>query len=215
MRNRDFFRNPEGKPEYSMSCFWFWNDRIEENEMLRQQALMKEQGVGMPMIHSRFGREIDYLGEEWMGLVKASVTFAMKQGQKVWLYDEDNWPSGTCSKSVTREERYREHFLRMEEVCPEEGEPNASENRESAVSEAESAAEGTEAALNRICRRLAGHAEPRKLLEIWRETPDGKIQILWTASEGMTGQAASGMAGAGRIGAVYWDVRPYEQGGRS
>lgn len=114
--DREYFKNPKGKPEYSSGCFWFWNDKIEEKEMLRQQSLMAENGVGMPMIHSRFGREIDYMGEQWMQLVKASLAYSKKTGQKVWLYDEDNWPSGTCSKSVTKEERFREHFLRCDKV---------------------------------------------------------------------------------------------------
>lgn len=114
--DREYFKNPKGKPEFSSGCFWFWNDKIEKEEMIRQQTLMAENGVGMPMIHSRFGREIEYLGTEWMELVKTSLAYSKKTAQKIWLYDEDNWPSGTCSKSVTKEEKYREHFLRYKEV---------------------------------------------------------------------------------------------------
>lgn len=108
--DREYFKNPKGKPEFSSGCFWFWNDKIEKEEMIRQQTLMAENGVGMPMIHSRFGREIEYLGTEWMELVKTSLAYSKKTAQKIWLYDEDNWPSGTCSKSVTKEEKYRELF---------------------------------------------------------------------------------------------------------
>lgn len=118
--NREYFKHPQNNPEYTSGCFWFWNDKIEKEEMLRQQKLMKENGLGMPMIHSRFGREIDYMGEKWMDLVKESLSYADKAGQAVWIYDEDNWPSGTCSKSVTKDERLREHFLCYEEVAPEE-----------------------------------------------------------------------------------------------
>ena len=66
-------------------------DKIEKEEMIRQQTLMAENGVGMPMIHSRFGREIEYLGTEWMELVKTSLAYSKKTAQKIWLYDEDNW----------------------------------------------------------------------------------------------------------------------------
>lgn len=176
--NRDFFKEPSGKPEYGMGCFWFWNDRIEEAEMLRQQKLMKENAVSMPLIHSRFGREIDYLGETWMERVRASVRFAKENGQKVWLYDEDNWPSGTCSKSVTREERFREHFLRMREV---EGKDWAS-----------------------FCREI----EPRKFLEVCLE----KGGCLWTADQE---PAELIVEKDQKLTVIYWDVRPYEQGGRS
>lgn len=27
--DREYFKNPKGKPEYSSGCFWFWNDKIE------------------------------------------------------------------------------------------------------------------------------------------------------------------------------------------
>lgn len=28
--DREYFKNPKGKPEFSSGCFWFWNDKIEK-----------------------------------------------------------------------------------------------------------------------------------------------------------------------------------------
>lgn len=178
--DRSFFRKPQDLPEYSSACFWFWNDKIEEKEMLRQQKLMKENGLGMPMIHSRFGREIDYMGKEWMRLVRSSISCAEKIGQKIWLYDEDNWPSGTCSKTITKEEKFREHFLRMKEVKAEEWENF----------------------IKTISRD--------KILEIW--TIDEKEELYWNAEDTIDRfpQKVSG-----KLAVVYWDIRPYDEGGRS
>lgn len=177
--DREYFKNPKGKPEYSSGCFWFWNDKIEEREMLRQQSLMAENGVGMPMIHSRFGREIDYMGNQWMRLVKSSLAYSKNTGQKVWLYDEDNWPSGTCSKSVTKEEKFREHFLRCDIVKASDREIFFKNIRDEQV------------------------------LEIWNS--DGS-KVLWTAYEALE---KISLHTDMDIKVVYWDIKPYHEGGRS
>lgn len=177
--DREYFKNPKGKPEYSSGCFWFWNDKIEEKEMLRQQSLMAENGVGMPMIHSRFGREIDYMGKLWMQLVKSSLAYSKNTGQRVWLYDEDNWPSGTCSKSVTKEERFREHFLRCDTV-------KASDQKE-----------------------FFKNISNEQILEIWNS--DGS-NVFWTAGEALEENSLNTNID---IKVVYWDIKPYNEGGRS
>lgn len=177
--DREYFKNPKGKPEYSSGCFWFWNDKIEEKEMLRQQSLMAENGVGMPMIHSRFGREIDYMGKQWMQLVKSSLAYSKNTGQRVWLYDEDNWPSGTCSKSVTKEERFREHFLRCNTV-------KASDQKE-----------------------FFKNISNEQILEIWNS--DGS-NVFWTAGEALEENSLNTNID---IKVVYWDIKPYNEGGRS
>lgn len=184
--NRAYFKNPEGMPEYAAGCFWFWNDRIEEKEMLRQQKLMKEHGLELPMIHSRFGREIDYMGEEWISLVKSSLKCAKDLGQKMWLYDEDNWPSGTCSKSVTREEAFREHFLRMDEV---EGEDWPGYH-------------------NRI--------EHDRLLEVWDADGEEETLLWTAEDplEDLPSENQSQESRGKRI-VIRWDVKTYEEGGRS
>ncbi|MDQ0875279.1 hypothetical protein QFZ77_003938 [Paenibacillus sp. V4I3] len=80
--------------EYRSVPFWAWNDRLEEEELVRQVNQMKEQGMGGFFIHSRDGLETVYMGREWMAYTRKTVETAEELGMHVWLYDEDRWPSG-------------------------------------------------------------------------------------------------------------------------
>jgi len=88
--------------------FWSWNDDLQEEELIRQIAMMDEQGWGGFFMHSRIGLRTPYLTEEWMHLVKVCVEEAKKRGMSAWLYDEDRWPSGFGGGAVPAlGERYR------------------------------------------------------------------------------------------------------------
>ena len=69
------------------------------------------QGIESFVIYARSGLELEYLGDEWLRLCEWFCDEAEKHGLKVWLYDEYNWPSGTCKGRVPQERdewRYRE-----------------------------------------------------------------------------------------------------------
>ena len=83
--------------------FWSWNDKLDPEELRRQIRLMGEAGMGGAFMHARLGLETPYLGDEWMECVKASMEEFSSQGMQAWLYDEDRWPSGDCSKRVMAE----------------------------------------------------------------------------------------------------------------
>ena len=55
------------------------------------------------MVYARSGLEIDYMGEEWLELVGHFLRHAERLGMSIWLYDEFNWPSGSCKGRVTAE----------------------------------------------------------------------------------------------------------------
>ncbi|MCK9221052.1 MAG: hypothetical protein M0Q40_00240 [Limnochordia bacterium] len=80
--------------------FWSWNDELTEEELIRQIALMDEQGWGGFFMHSRIGIRTPYLTDEWMHLVKVCVEEAKNRGMGAWLYDEDRWPSGFAGGAV-------------------------------------------------------------------------------------------------------------------
>ena len=64
------------------------------------------------LIYARSGLEIEYLGDEWFALCRWMCDEASRRGMKVWLYDEHNWPSGTCKGRVPNENdawRYSEY----------------------------------------------------------------------------------------------------------
>lgn len=80
--------------------FWSWNEELDAKEICRQIKGFAEQGVDGFFIHSRSGRKIPYMGEEWMAACEVAIQEAAAQGLEVWLYDEDGWPSGFAGGNV-------------------------------------------------------------------------------------------------------------------
>lgn len=80
--------------------FWFWNDRLDENEVRRQIREMAAQGVKGFYIHSRQGLQQPYLSEAFFHMVDAAVDEAKKHGLTVHLYDEYPYPSGIAGGEV-------------------------------------------------------------------------------------------------------------------
>ena len=86
------FRTPDAL--YRGAPFWSWNGALEKEELLRQIDVFGQMGIGGFTIHVRTGLETEYLGAEFMDLVKVCRDYAASKGMLVWLYDEDRWPSG-------------------------------------------------------------------------------------------------------------------------
>jgi hypothetical protein len=97
--------------EHGPVPFWFWNDELEEPELRRQIRLMRQGGLRNFIIHARWGLKTPYLSALWWRQVKAAVDEAKRQGLRVWLYDEYNYPSGIAGFKLTRQARFRERFL--------------------------------------------------------------------------------------------------------
>ncbi|MBI4581327.1 MAG: hypothetical protein HY718_16620, partial [Planctomycetes bacterium] len=91
-------------PEFSQMPFWFWNDRLSEAEIVRQMADFREHGVYGFVIHARMGltRDIPYMGQRWLELVKTAVEEAAGTNMRVCLYDEGMYPSGSAHGEVVR-----------------------------------------------------------------------------------------------------------------
>ena len=91
--------------EFSPMPFWFWNDTLTEEEILRQMTAFKEKGVDGFVIHPRLGLDpaIPYMGERWLSFVRYAVEQAERLSMKVMLYDEAMYPSGSCCGQVVAE----------------------------------------------------------------------------------------------------------------
>ena len=61
---------------------------------------MHRNGIGSAIFHARFGLITPYMGEEWMENTEAGILEAERLGMKVYLYDENNWPSGVADGKV-------------------------------------------------------------------------------------------------------------------
>ena len=90
--------------EFTPIPFWFWNDELSEEEILRQMKEMKDKGVDGFVIHPRKGlpSSIGYLSDEYFRFVKFAVKKACEMDMKVVLYDEAMYPSGSCHGEVVK-----------------------------------------------------------------------------------------------------------------
>lgn len=99
--------------EYRGKPFWAWNGLLEPEELRRQVRIMHRMGLGGFFMHSRVGLGTKYLSEDWFGCVRACIEEAKSLGMEAWVYDEDRWPSGAAGGLVTKNPKYRSHFLEL------------------------------------------------------------------------------------------------------
>lgn len=105
---------------YTPIPFWFWNDELKKEEILRQIDQFEKQEVKGFVIHPRMGipRSMPYLSDEFMEIVKFAVEEAAKRGMQVILYDEGMYPSGAANGLVVKENpEYASRGLEMKEFA--------------------------------------------------------------------------------------------------
>jgi hypothetical protein len=95
----DLFNPPD---EYSIMPFWFWNDVLKADEIIRQIDDFQQHGVDGFVIHPRVGlpRGLDWMSAELLGFYKVAVEAAQQRRMAVILYDEGMYPSGSASGQV-------------------------------------------------------------------------------------------------------------------
>ena len=103
------FRQPPAA--YRGAPFWAWNTKLEKAQLLRQMETFKQMGMGGFHIHVRTGLATEYLGAEYLELVRICVEKARQEGMFAWLYDEDRWPSGAAGGLVTVDPQFRARHL--------------------------------------------------------------------------------------------------------
>ncbi len=82
--------------------FWFWNGEMKETELKRQLLLFHSAGCSGVVIHCRTGNVIPYLSSRWMALCRFTCEEAKALGLRIWLYDENGFPSGNANGEVLR-----------------------------------------------------------------------------------------------------------------
>ncbi len=124
------FKNPTS--EYRGTPFWAWNSTLEKEELERQIDCFGEMGMGGFHMHPRVGLDVEYLGGEFMDLVKLCTARAKEKGMLAWLYDEDRWPSGSAGGIITKDKKYRSKrmILTMNDRCDDKPENEAMETGE-------------------------------------------------------------------------------------
>jgi hypothetical protein len=104
------FINPPA--EFSVMPFWFWNDDLKEEELIRQIADFDAHGVSGFVIHPRIGlpKEMKWLSPEMIHFMRIAIAEASRRRMHVILYDEGMYPSGSSSGQVVA--RNPEHAAR-------------------------------------------------------------------------------------------------------
>lgn len=127
--NQDIWRNPKqetGLDEAEVPL-WFWNAELETDELIRQLELQTEIGVKATNPHARTengaGYKGGYLDAEWFGHMQTVLDYKKAHGERMWLYDEIDWPAGTCNKTVTFNERFREQYITIDTIPVPAGRP--------------------------------------------------------------------------------------------
>ncbi len=92
------FRQPAA--EYTTAPFFVWNYKITKEEIDSYMDEFNRQGSKQVFIHPRPGLVTEYLSDEWFELCRHTVDKAAELGMKVWLYDENSYPSGFAGGHV-------------------------------------------------------------------------------------------------------------------
>jgi len=96
---KDFINPPH---EFSIMPFWFWNDTLKDEEIVRQIADFEAHGVYGFVIHPRIGlpENVKWLSAEMIHSMDLAIKEAYRRKMYVILYDEGMYPSGSSSGQV-------------------------------------------------------------------------------------------------------------------
>lgn len=97
--NRSFPRIP--RPGFYP--FWFWNGMQNEPEITAQLKEFADSGCRGAVLHARKGNQIPYLSDRWIELVEFACEEARKLNLKIWIYDEEGYPSGNAGMRIQKE----------------------------------------------------------------------------------------------------------------
>ena len=98
---RQLFVNPPS--EYRSAPLWDWNDQITKVGIDFEMKEFKKAGIGGVFVHPRPGLLTEYLSDEWFHLFDYTVQKGKELGLKVWIYDENSYPSGYAGGHVPAE----------------------------------------------------------------------------------------------------------------
>ncbi|MBR5870188.1 MAG: hypothetical protein IKZ09_04060 [Clostridia bacterium] len=102
--------------EFTPIPFWFLNDDLTDEEIVRQMTDFCEKGVYGVVLHPRIGipESISYLSDAFMHAIRVAVEAAARLGMVIVLYDEAMYPSGSAHGLVVKENpRYASQAIIM------------------------------------------------------------------------------------------------------
>ncbi len=101
----------KNSPSYGGLPFWSWNDKLENEELIRQIQNMKDIGLNGFFMHARGGLMTEYCSDEWYDRIRTCVNEAKKLNMEAWAYDENGWPSGFAGGKLLTDKKNHVAFL--------------------------------------------------------------------------------------------------------
>jgi hypothetical protein len=89
--------------EYRSAPFWVWNKDVSKADIDRTLRDFKKRGFGGVFLHPRYGMITAYLSPRWFELVQYSRDVAKELDLKLWIYDENSYPSGFAGGLVNEQ----------------------------------------------------------------------------------------------------------------
>jgi hypothetical protein len=89
---RSLFADPPA--DYSTAPLWVWNDMLTDDMVVGTLRDLSAQKVKQAFVHPRPGLMTPYLSPEWFRLWKLALAEAARLDMKLWIYDENSYPSG-------------------------------------------------------------------------------------------------------------------------
>lgn len=78
--------------------------RPTEEKIEKMLTTYKKVGIDAVLLYPRSGLEIEYMSAEFRDMIGFAIETAKRLGMYIWLYDEFNWPSGSCKNAVAKED---------------------------------------------------------------------------------------------------------------
>lgn len=94
------FKNPPAI--YRSAPFWSWNEEMTADEIDFQLRDFKAHGIGGAFAHPRIGMTTEYLSEDFFNAFGAALNTAKDADMKIYMYDENAWPSGFAGGKTAR-----------------------------------------------------------------------------------------------------------------
>ncbi len=96
-----FFKNPPA--DYRSAPLWVWNDDMTAQQIREQLGQLHDHGFGGAFVHPRPGLITEYLSDAWFNLWSDALLEAETLGMKLYIYDENSYPSGFAGGHVSSE----------------------------------------------------------------------------------------------------------------
>ncbi len=115
------FQNPPSR--YRVTPLLRINDDVDEEHLRAQIRSMKAQGFGGVFLcceHFGTAAPHKFLSDWWWGVVDAVARLCGEEGLAFWVYDDEDWPSGSIGGQLTQE--HPEHqwkYLHRESISVE------------------------------------------------------------------------------------------------